>query len=79
MLSPPPAFLEGSLRTTFQPVEYQHDFKEQGWHSAESSRLPLMWPWFKSGVDAICELRLLLVLFLASRDFSPGTLVFPSP
>ena len=42
------AFLKGSLRTTFQPVEYQLDFKEQGWHSAESSRIPLMWPWFKS-------------------------------
>ena len=30
-------------------------------------------------VDAICELNLLLVLSLDSRDFFPGTLVFPSP
>ena len=29
--------------------------------------------------DAICGLSLLLVLSLAPRDFSPGTLVFPSP
>ena len=31
------------------------------------------------GVDAICGLSLLLVLFLAPRGFSPGTPVFPSP
>ena len=31
------------------------------------------------GVDAICGLSLLLVLSLASRGFSPGTPVFPSP
>ena len=30
-------------------------------------------------VDAICGLRLLLVLSLAPRSFSPGILVFPSP
>ena len=30
------------------------------------------------GVDAICGLSLLLVLSLAPRGFSPGTLVFPS-
>ena len=29
--------------------------------------------------DAICGLSLLLVLSLAPRGFSPGTLVFPSP
>ena len=29
------------------------------------------------GADAICALSLLLVLFLASRDFSPGTPVSP--
>ena len=29
-------------------------------------------------VDAICGLSLLLVLSLASRGFSPGTLLFPS-
>ena len=31
------------------------------------------------GVNAICGLSLLLVLFLAPRGFSPGTPVFPSP
>ena len=31
------------------------------------------------GVDAICGLSLLLVLFFAPRGFSPGTPVFPSP
>ena len=30
-------------------------------------------------VEAICGLRLLLVLSFAPRGFSPGTLVFPSP
>ena len=32
-----------------------------------------------SGLGIICGLRLLLVLVLASRDFSPSTLVFSSP
>ena len=31
------------------------------------------------GIDAICGLRLLLVLSLAPRGFSAGTPVFPSP
>ena len=31
------------------------------------------------GVDAVCELSLLLVLSFALRGFSPGTPVFPSP
>ena len=31
------------------------------------------------GLDAICGLSLLLVVFLAPRGFSPGTPVFPSP
>ena len=36
-------------------------------------------PGSNPGVDAICGLSLLLVLSLAPRGFSPGTLVFPSP
>ena len=36
-----------------------------------------MWPGFKS--HQICGLSLLLVLSLASRGFSPGTPVIPSP
>ena len=35
-------------------------------------------PGSNSGVDTICVLRLLLVLSLAPRGFSPGTPVFPS-
>ena len=31
------------------------------------------------GIDAVCGLSLLLVLSLAPRGFSPGTLVFPFP
>ena len=36
-------------------------------------------PGSNPGVDAICGLSLLLVLFLAPRSFSQGTPVFPSP
>ena len=36
-------------------------------------------PGSNPGVNAICGLSLLLVVALAPRDFSPGTLVFPSP
>ena len=36
-------------------------------------------PGSNPGVDAICGLSLLLVLYLAPRGFSPGTPVFPSP
>ena len=36
-------------------------------------------PGANPGVDAMCGLSLLLVLSLAPRGFSPGTLVFPSP
>ena len=36
-------------------------------------------PGSNPGVDAVCGLSLLLVLFLALRGFSPGTPVFPSP
>ena len=36
-------------------------------------------PGSNPGVDAICGLSLLLVLFFAPRGFSPGTPLFPSP
>ena len=52
---------------------------EQGWRSGESTRLPPLWPGFKSRRRTICGLSLLLVLSLAPRGFSPGTPVFPSP
>ena len=36
-------------------------------------------PGSNPSMDAICGLSLLLVLSFASRGFSPGTPVFPSP
>ena len=36
-------------------------------------------PGSNRGVDAMCELSLLLVLSLSMRGFSPGTPVFPTP
>ena len=50
---------------------------EQGWHSGESTHLPPLSS--IPGLGFICGLSLLLVLVLAPRGFSPGTLVFSSP
>ena len=50
--------------------------KEQGWRCGESARLPLMGPGFDS--DAICELCLLLVLFLLWGGFFSSVLWFSS-
>ena len=47
--------------------------------SGESTGLPPMWSRFKSLCHSISGLSLLLVLSLASRGFSPGTLVLHSP
>ena len=58
--------------------EYMY-LREQGWHSGESTRLPPSGMGSNPDVDAICGLSLLLVLSLAPRGFSLGTLVFPSP
>ena len=53
---------------------------EQGWCSGESTRLPPMWPGFKSRRQRhMWVLSLLLVLSLAPRGFSPGTPAFPCP
>ena len=38
-----------------------------------------MWSGFDSGLSVICGLSLLLVLILATREFSLGSPVFPSP
>ena len=51
--------------------------REQGWCSGVSTRLPSMSLRFNSELGIICGLSLLLVLILAPRFFSPGTLVFP--
>ena len=49
-------------------------------HCGESICLPVMWSGFKSQCpDAIYGLILLMVLYLASRAFSPGTPVLSSP
>ena len=50
-------------------------FGEQRWYSGESKCGLGSTP----GLGVICGLSLLLVLFLALRGFSPGSLVFPSP
>ena len=51
---------------------------EQEWRSGESTCLPPECdPGPSPGLHARCGLSLLLVVILAPRDFSPGTLVFP--
>ena len=52
---------------------------EQEWRSGESTRLQQFVLGSNPGVEAICGLRLILVLSFAPRGFSPGTPVFPSP
>ena len=64
----------GRWATTLEKIEYQ-----QEWRSGESTRLPPMQPGSNSGVEAICELGLLLVISFDLRGFSPGSPVFPSP
>ena len=51
----------------------------QGWRSGESTRLPPMWPGFKSRRRRHMWVELLLVLSLATRGFSLVTPFFPSP
>ena len=50
---------------------------EQGWRSGECTRLP-GGPGSIPGLDVICGLSLLLILYFAPRGISPGTPVFPS-
>ena len=52
---------------------------EQGWRSGESACLPQCGPGSIPGLGVICGLSLLLVVILAKRGFSPGTLASPSP
>ena len=55
-------------------------FKAQGWRNGESTRLPPMWPGFKSlRRRHMWALSLLLVISLDPRGFFPGTLGFPAP
>ena len=62
----------GRWATTPEEIEY-----EQEWRSGESTRLPPMKPGSNSGVDAMCELDLLLVFSFDLRGFCPGTTVSP--
>ena len=52
---------------------------EQGWHSGESTRLPPMWPGFKSRRRRHMWVEFVVGSLLCSERFSPGTPVFPSP
>ena len=58
-------------------------FGEQGWRSGGAVVRALAFhqcgPGSIPGLDVICGLSLLLVLFSAPRGFSLGTPVFPSP
>ena len=80
-------FLSFSLEKVFLGSQSFHrslqlqrlpDFREQGWCSDESARLPPM-RLGTPGPGVICGLSLLLLLVLAPRGFSPGTPVFSSP
>ena len=52
--------------------------REQEWGSGGSTRLPPECdPGLSPGLHVRCGSSLLLVVILAPRDFSPGTLVFP--
>ena len=52
---------------------------EQGWRSGESTRVPPMWPGFKSRRRRHMWVEFLLVVYFAPRGFSPVTPVFTSP
>ena len=53
----------------------------KGWRNSESTRLPTMWPWFKSWRRRHLWVELVVVKFspLLREVFLPGTSVFPSP
>ena len=52
------------------PSMFSPSLGSKGWRSGESTRLPLIWPGFKSQVDASCGLSLLLVPSFSPRGFS---------
>ena len=70
--------MDGSAHTIVSKIIYLSlpCFGSKGWRSGESARCG---PGSNPGVDAICELSLLLVLSFAPRGFSLRTPVFPSP
>ena len=59
---------------------YQYcKYGEQGWCSGESARLPPMWPGFDSRTQRHMWVEFVVGSLLATRGFSLGTPVFPSP
>ena len=68
----------GKIHRFFKGSKSLLKFGENGEQGGAVMRAP-MCPGFDPGPGVICELSLLLVLFLAPRGFSPGTPVFPSP
>ena len=53
-------------------------WKEKGWHSGESTRLPPMWPGFKSRCRRHMWLEFVVGSLLCSERFFSCTPVFPS-
>ena len=51
----------------------------QGWRSGESTRLPPMWPGFKSRRRRHMWVEFVVGSLPCSKRFFPGTPVFPSP
>ena len=70
---------QGPEYEVYRTAQLSQLFGEQGWRSFESGRLPPMCHGFDSRTRRHILVELLLVLFLAVRDFSPGSPVFPSP
>ena len=68
------------LRTHHHHRRYNHhSYNEQGWRSDESTRLPPMWPGFKSRRRSHMWVEFGFGSLPCSDRFSPGTPVFPSP
>ena len=74
----PPCFLKGVFNDDFATC-INMILRNEGGTVLRALASHQRGPSSNPGVDAICELRLLLVLFLGSKGFSPGTLVFSSP
>jgi len=52
---------------------------KQGWRGGDCTRFSPTWPAFDFGLVATSRLTWLLVLYSASRGFSPGSSDFFSP
>ena len=54
-------------------------YTRQGWRSGESTRLPPMWPGFKSRRRRHMWVEFVVGSLPCSKRFFPGTPIFPSP